>query len=251
MKRAVIAAPLALLAFTTSLAGQGVDAGVSAYTERGDAREAIRLLAPHAERTNPRVQDRLTAAVYLGHAFLALGDTVSALPHIQRAVRLAPCVLPTDDVPPAWRALYDRHRPANVSCGRKTASATLRSVLMPGWGQRSMGASGPANLFFLFTVGSAGGAGYAWTESSRLYDEYKASTSPHEVAFLYDQAETNRKYALGLGGAAAAFHVWNVVDAMRRGSAHDRELGRYRNFAATPAAGPSPDGLWLGLQISF
>jgi len=251
MRRALLVGALTTLVAVIPLCGQSVDVGIRAYTERGDAREAIRLLAPHAESRTGSLEERVAVAIYLGHAFLALGDTVSALPHIHRALGFAPCVRPADDVPPAWRAHYDKHRPVDASCGRRALSATFKSIFIPGWGQRSLDASGTANAFLVFTVLAVGGAAFTWVESHQLYDEYKSTTDWWRVGELYDEAEEYRQYALGLAGAAAVFHVWNMLDAMRRGIAHDRELARYQNFAVGPSAAPGPHGLRIGLQLSF
>ena len=227
-----------------------LEAGIRAYREEGDAREAIRRIGDSLDAGMVSATDRPRAHVYMAHAFLALGDTASALPHIQRAIAVAPCVMPTAELaPPAWIQLYERSRPAGVACERRALGMTLRSMIVPGWGQRSVGRRTPASAFLFATAGAAAGAGYFLHRADSRYSAYEASTSYPELVTLYDQAESARRTGMALAGAAAGLYLWNVVDAAFAGLAHDRALARTRPLAALPVVQPTARGVSVALQI--
>lgn len=226
-----------------------IDSAVRAYTERGDAREAIRQLgtALDAGVIPPAFETR--ARVYLAHAFLALGDTVSALPHIRTALNAEPCLMPAPDLtPPSWGALYQRNRP-DVSCGTRGVLSTLQSMVVPGWGQLSVGRTGAAAYFFGATALAGGGAYLFNSRAADNYAKYQSSTDPLAVPGLFADAESGRRLAVILGGIAGAIYVWNVVDALVSGISHDRELLRVRELSALPIVVPTSDGAMVALRI--
>jgi hypothetical protein len=244
------------LVFLTALEGGAqtnaeIDAGIRAYTEQGNPREAIRLIGGALDVGNVSGSTRARAQMYLAHAFLALADTVSALPHIEGALAAFPCLLPAPDLaPPDWIALYERARPPDAECQPRMLTATVRSMLIPGWGQRTLGRSAASNYFFGTTVASLAGAVFLHTRAGQRYDAYQSSTDFLEVASLYNQAERARKSALVIGGAATALYLWNVVDSALSAAAHDRRLADVRPLAVLPLDGAGDAGVLIVLQIA-
>jgi hypothetical protein len=228
-----------------------LEAGIRAYAVEGDAREAIRRIGNALDAGSVPTAGRPRAHVYIAHAFLSLGDTVSAMPHIERALATQPCLLPSADISrPEWLALYEQSRPRGISCDRRAMSATLQSMLVPGLGQRALGRRTASNSFFLSTVLAAGGAFLQLERGDSRYAAYQASTSYPEVVSLYDQAQTARRVGTVLASAAVGLYLWNVVDAAVGGMAHDRELARVRPLAVTPVLAPNPSGgAGIALQI--
>jgi hypothetical protein len=246
--------PLALLLALAPAApaqvGGEVEAGIRAYTEQGDAREAIRRIASALDAGTVPMSQRPRAHMYAAHAFLALGDTLSAMPHIERALAAHPCLLPAEELaPPAWIALYERTRPRGGACVPRAAGVVARSLVLPGWGQRTLGRSGASGYFFGATAGAALGAGYFWNQGEQRYSTYRTSTTFPEVGGLYDAAEQSRRRAVALGGAAVTLYLWNVVDAAVAGMDHDRELARVRPFALVPVIAPGASGVGIALHI--
>jgi hypothetical protein len=146
-------------------------------------------------------------------------------------------------------ALYERYRPQGVSCSTwKTVTVPLRSMIVPGWGQRSMGRSGASLAFFGASAASAGLTALLATHADGRYEAYRASTTYPELLDLYDQAEGARRAAIVFGGMAAGFYAWNVIDALVGGMAHDREVRPARGISAAPLVVPGP-GRGTGLAF--
>jgi hypothetical protein len=227
-----------------------VEEGIRAYTEQGDPREAIRRIGGALDAGNVSAATRARAHMYMAHAFLALTDTVSALPHIQGAVAVFPCLLPAPDLaPPQWVELYEQARPRDAQCEPKVLAATLRSALIPGWGQRTLGRPAASNYFFGFTVGAAASSVFFYTRADQRYSEYQKSSDFLEVAQLYDDAERARKLALAIGGGAVTLYLWNLVDAALSGSAYDRAIADTRSLAVSPMIVPGAGGVLIGLLV--
>jgi len=231
---------LAGTSFGHAQTGFDLEEGIRAYSERGDVRETIRQIGGALDAETVPSGSRLRAHVYLAHAFLALGDTVSALPHVQAALSIHPCAMPAHDfTPPAWEALYERNRPAGASCGVGwTLIAPLRSALVPGWGQRSLGRGGASRVYLAVGAGSATASLLLSRYADGRYAAYQASTTYPELLDSYDQAERARRVALALGGVAVGVYAWNVFDALLGGIARDREILGVRNVAFTPIVAP-------------
>jgi len=229
-----------------------LEAGIRAYVEDGDPREAIRQIATALDAGEIATTSRARAHVYLAHAFLALGDSLSALPHIQSAIAAQPCLLPSADLaPPEWIRMYERARPANASCGSRMLGAGLRSMVVPGWGQLSLGRSTPSTYFFASTVAAAGAALFFQRRADQRYSDYQGSADLIEVTTLYNQAEGARRGALVLGGVATALYAWNVVDALLAGASRDRSIAAVRAVALSPVITATPAGATLALRISW
>jgi hypothetical protein len=228
-----------------------LETGIRAYMERGDARAAILQIGDALDRGAVPPSARARAHVYMAHAFLALGDTLSALPHVERAIAVAPCVLPPPhEAPPEWIALYERSRPEGVTCAPRVISATLQSMLVPGWGQRSLGRRTEAAYFFAGTIAAAGGAVLFLQKGERRYAQYQTSTSYPELVELYDQAQRSRRLGQMLGATATAAYLWNLVDVARLASAHDRALAAARPLASVlPTVTPTADGATVALKL--
>jgi len=226
------------------------EAGIRAYNDRGNAREAIRRIGDALDAGAVPPGSRLRAHVYMASAFLALGDTASAVPHVQWAISIHPCATPAGEItPPEWMALYERYRPADASCSAwKTVTAPLRSMIVPGWGQRSLGRGGASLAFFGASAASAGLSALLATHADGRYEAYRASTTYPELLDLYDQAEGSRRAAIVFGGMAAGFYAWNVIDALIGGIAHDREVRPGRGIAAAPLVVPGAGG---GTGLAF
>lgn len=227
-----------------------LEGAIRAYTERGDARETVRQLgtALDAGAIPSALEPR--ARMYMGHAFLALGDTLSAMPHIESALSAEPCLVPAPDLtPPQWSQLYERVRPRGVSCRPRALTSTLQSILVPGWGQRSVGRTGPSRYFFFSTAMAGGGAYLLHSHAENRIEEYRTSTDPVGVADLYDSAERSRRFAVMVGGLAGALYVWNVIDAVVGGASHDRDLARVRRLSFLPAVIPTESGVRVAVHI--
>jgi hypothetical protein len=236
---------------TVGAQGTGsLEAGIRAYLDRGDPRETIRQIGPALDAGAVPTTSRPRAHLYMAHAFLALGDSESAVPHIESALAAEPCLLPAPDLtPPAWGEMWERYRPPGASCGPRVVTAALQSAVIPGWGQRSLGRAGASN-YFLGSIGlAAGGAVLSHRRADNHYQSYQRSSDFEEVAGLYSSAEDWRRYAVLFGTSAAAIYVWNIVDAARSGAAHDRELATVRPLAIVPVIAPTQTGTILAFQV--
>ncbi len=113
--------------------------------------------------------------------------------------------------------------------------AAFRSALVPGAGQRYMGADTRGNFFFTLTAAAAAGAILAHDEflsarrdQSDAQRRFDAADTEDEIeatrAVLEEAAgEVDEKQTLrwALLGAAAGVHLWNVLDAFGLGDRYD------------------------------
>jgi hypothetical protein len=224
--------------------------GVQAYLVRGDAREAIRRIGDALDAGTVPIGERPRAHIHIANAFLSLGDTESALPHIEAVLAASPCALPSSQhARPEWIALYDQMRSRDVNCRPRAVTATLQSVVLPGWGLRSLGRSQASTYFFAATAASATGALLFNSRADSRYAEYVSSTDLEQIGQLYDDAEGSRRNALVFGSAAAVVYLWNVIDTFRSGMAYDRQLSAVRPLAVAPVIVPTGSGMLLGLSV--
>jgi hypothetical protein len=226
-----------------------VGAAIQSYRTTRDARTLIRTIGDELDAGSVPASERARAHVYMATAFLSLGDTLSATPHIEAAIAIHPCLEPSREAAGEWLPLYERSRPPGTSCGSRMTSVTLRSLVIPGWGQRALGRTSASNYFLGSTLVSLAGAAILQTVAGSRYDEYQMSADTSRVASLYDQAEGFRRGALALGITASGIYIWNVIDAVRAGGAHDRRLEEGRSVAMYPTITPAASGTRVGLSI--
>jgi hypothetical protein len=96
---------------------------------------------------------------------------------------------------------------------RSPENAALRSLFIPGWGQRFNRQRAKGTLFFLTTIGSIVGAVQLYNKSQDTYDEYKVRGE--RSSSLYDDYEEQQSQALILGGFALVLWGFSVIDAYR------------------------------------
>lgn len=95
--------------------------------------------------------------------------------------------------------------------GRSSASAAVRSALVPGWGQVFNRQSTKGALLFFTVAGAAAGSYLLHREAKDTYDEYKAIGDPDDSR--YDDYKRQRTQSIVLGSAAAAIYLFSIVDA--------------------------------------
>ncbi len=149
--------------------------------------------------------------------------------------------------PPKVRPLGGGSFELGVSRARPI-DAAIRSILVPGAGQRYMGHTRRSIVFGLsiytlsaFTISSYDEYLNAQRKQSDAQRRYDAATTPAEIEALRssleqaaDSASEWKVTAWSLGGAAAAAYIWNVLDALGQG-----------------ATGWEPSGVEVGLAPRF
>lgn len=221
--------------------------GIAKYVEHGDARSAAMILAERIREGGLSRVDEIRGLVTLADAFLALGDTLSATEAIVRVLQHEPCLVPSEEfAPPAWRMLYLRHRPAGVNCSSEWFESTLKSMLLPGWGQYSLGNTRGGVIQFLLTTGAAGYAFARWQASDRHYERYQQTRDPFIARSEYREADRALTQARTAGVISAALWLIGVVETTRAGLERDRYIWRVGQYVPPPVI--EPDG---AIRISF
>lgn len=93
------------------------------------------------------------------------------------------------------------------------ASAAMRSLIIPGWGQSFNGQRTKGIIFFITTVGAAIGGIKLYDKSTRTHREYRNRGVRDDS--IYDDYESQRTRAFALGGVAAVLWTAGVIDAYR------------------------------------
>ncbi|MBI4397255.1 MAG: hypothetical protein HY548_09180 [Elusimicrobia bacterium] len=90
-------------------------------------------------------------------------------------------------------------------------NATVRSLLVPGWGQIFNGQAMKGAAFFFATGSLATGAYSADRSADKTYKDYKAKSVADDP--LYDDYKVQRNRATALKAAAAGLWVYSIIDA--------------------------------------
>lgn len=126
-------------------------------------------------------------------------------------------------------------------------SAFVRSVLMPGWGQRYQGYRARSFVMLGLTLASAayvGSTDAAFRQARRDYQKAGAGEDFAQLFQEYTDRADNADRALGI---LAAVWAYNMIDALIQGP---NTAGLGRNAGVSLEPGPD-GGLWLALSARF
>jgi len=137
-------------------------------------------------------------------------------------------------------ALYRYQKRSGIRQPPGRSSFVLKNVILPGWGQRTMGASGRANFYNLTYLGSwAGwaGLGHLWNIENRKVSESNTIDERDQAA---DRRNLYGDIRNGFVGVAVATWVSALLDS----------------FSSEPqflpfTIGPTVDGDGFGISIPF
>lgn len=134
---------------------------------------------------------------------------------------------------------------------RTRSDAIFRSLLIPGWGQMYNRAPVRGGMYLTLTAAAGGGAVAAFMlaeQSAKDYDAYKpkAGEAPDQKKLdgLADEYSTRRKWANGLGFAAAGIWLVNIIDAAATGQASTE-------VKSVPAVSLAPADTGAGMQLAW
>ncbi len=117
-------------------------------------------------------------------------------------------------------------------------AATLRSAVLPGWGQRYKGSGTKGWVMTGAWVAAIGGATAAHIQRQNAQDAYLAETDPDLVADRYDTYNTWHKVRGGLFVGAAAVWLYSAVDALTSGGP-----------PSSLQVSPTPSGISIGYRF--
>lgn len=90
-------------------------------------------------------------------------------------------------------------------------NASIRSTLVPGWGQSFNGEKRKGSLLFGTTVAAVALSAYFYSSSQHSYDDYKASGRVNNEN--YDDYTRENALTWAFGSAAAFLWVYSIVNA--------------------------------------
>jgi Family of unknown function (DUF5683) len=119
---------------------------------------------------------------------------------------------------------------------RTRSDAIFRSALIPGWGQIYNNAPVRGGVYLTLTAAAGGGAVAAFLMAEKSKDAYNAIKEPDQKKLdaKADEYSARRKWANGLGFAAAGIWVVNIIDAAATGQA-STEVKSSPDVALVPA----------------
>ncbi len=163
--------------------------------------------------------------VWKGFALAASGDRLAARASFATALSLdGRLTLDPREVSPKILTEFEAARSSRTSGPEAPAviylvtedvrpTAALRSVLLPGWGQWTMGRKGRGALFGAAACGALGGWIAAARWEDRAHDRYLAA-SGDDIASAYDDYDRAFKTRRTLGYATIAVWAAAVVDVL-------------------------------------
>ncbi len=117
-------------------------------------------------------------------------------------------------------------------------AATLRSAVVPGWGQRYKGESTKGWVMTGVWAAALGGAAAAHFQRQDALDAYLAESDPDLVADRYATYNTWHKVRGGLLAGAAAVWIFSTVDALATGG-----------LSSSLRVSPTPSGISVGFRF--
>lgn len=90
-------------------------------------------------------------------------------------------------------------------------SSTLRSAVLPGWGQSFNRQNTKGVLVFFGFIATAGAAVYTYRRSNNAYDDYRSKGLKNDAS--YDDYKNYRTQALIMGSAAGLIWAFSIFDA--------------------------------------
>lgn len=192
--------------------------------------------------------------------YFARNDLSSVRTQLSQALQLQPeLVLDPVATPPRLRDIFEAIKSEQKTTLQENSTesavrymvledrrpaAAMRSVLLPGWGQRYKGQKRKGLILTgLWSLSSVGTIATHFARN-RAEDQYLASTTPDQIEARYQSFDTLHKVRNNLFLAAAGIWVYSYADALiSRGS---RSTGLNR-LTLSPL--PSPTN--PGIQASF
>ena len=129
---------------------------------------------------------------------------------------------------------------------RTRSDAIFRSLLIPGWGQLYNRAPVRGGVYLTLTAAAGGGAVAAFMLAEKSKEAYEAIKEPDQTKLdaKAEEYSTRRKWANGLGFAAAGIWVINIIDAAATGQASTE-------VKSAPALSLAPADSGAGMQVAW
>ena len=100
---------------------------------------------------------------------------------------------------------------ASVQSPLRIGSATVKSMLLPGWGDYTLRPHKHYFVYSLATIGTVGAGAYYYWQSNQTYGKYKGAFDINQNDDLFTQANNERYVSYALFGAAITIWAIDVI----------------------------------------